>query len=85
MIYYYTLFTIFSIVVVMITIDPNVGDYIVLYSAITKNKVKGFYWMLRFHPIVFSSPIGKWFLMKKYMRTAKKLAQELSKNSKDAV
>ena len=85
MIYYYSLFTLFAIVVTMMVIDPNVSDYIVLLSKIAKNKVERMYWMMRFHPVILSSPIGRWWMMRKYMRTAEKLAQELSQKDKDGV
>jgi len=85
MIYYYTLFTIFSIVVTMMIVDPNVGDYIFLLSKLTKSKAERLYWMIRFHPAILTSPIGRWWMMRKYMRTAEELAQELSKKHSDGV
>ena len=84
MIYYYSLFTAFVILITMMIIDQNVADYIVLLTKLFKSKVERLYWMIRFHPVIFSSPIGKWLMMRKHMRTAKKLAQELSKK-KDEV
>lgn len=85
MIYYYSLFTLFAIVLTMMVIDPNVSEYIVLLSKIAKNKVERMYWMMRFHPVILSSPIGRWWMMRKYMRTAEKLAQELSQKHEDGV
>ena len=85
MIYYYTLFTVFAIIVTMMIVDPNVADYIYLYFKIIKVNLERFYWMIRFHPAIFTSPIGKWWMMRKYMRTAEKLAQELSQKQQDGV
>lgn len=85
MIYYYSLFTIFAIIVTMMIVDPNVSDYIVLLSRLVKSKMERVYWMIRFHPVIFSSPIGKWLLMRKHMRTARELAQQLSKTDEDGV
>jgi len=85
MIYYYSLFTIFAIIVTMMIIDQNVGDYIVLLSKLIKSKIERLYWMIRFHPVLFSSPIGKWLMMRKHMRTAEKLAQELSKKQDEVL
>jgi hypothetical protein len=85
MIYYYTLFTLFAIIITMMIVDPNVTDYIYLIGKIIKVKLERFYWMIRFHPAIISSPIGKWWMMRKYMRTAEKLAQELSQKQQDGV
>jgi len=85
MIHYYSLFTIFAIIVTMIVIDQNVGEYIILLFKLAKSQVERLYWMVRFHPIVLSSPIGRWWMMRKYMRTAEKLAQELSQKQKDVL
>ena len=85
MIYYYSLFTIFAIIITMMIVDQNVGDYIVLLTKLLKSKVERLYWMIRFHPVIFSSPIGKWWMMRKHMRTAEKLAQELSKKQDEVL
>jgi hypothetical protein len=85
MIYYYSLFTVFALIVTMIIIDQNVEDYIVLITKLLKSKIERLYWMIRFHPVIFSSPIGKWWMMRKHMRTAEKLAQELSKKQDEVL
>jgi len=85
MIYYYTLFTVFAIIITMMIVDPNVTDYIYLIGKIIKVNLERFYWMIRFHPAILTSPIGKWWMMRKYMRTAEKLAQELSQKQQDGV
>lgn len=78
MIYYYSLFTIFAVIVTMMIVDPNVSDYIVLLSKLIKSKAERIYWMIRFHPVIFSSPLGKWWMMRKYMKEAEKLKKEFS-------
>ena len=85
MIYYYTLFTAFAIIIYMIAIDPNVGTYIVLLLKSAKMNVERMFWMIRFHPAILSSPIGRWWMMRKYMRTVKKLSQEPSQKDGDGV
>lgn len=85
MIYYYTLFTVFAVIVTMMIIDPNVSTYILLLSKTAKVNFERMIWMIRFHPVILSSPIGKWWMMRKYMRTAEELAQELSKKHSDGV
>lgn len=85
MVYYYTLLTVFSIVVTMMVIHQNVGTYIYLISQIVKSKIERLYWMIRFHPAIFRSPIGQWWMMRKYMKTVEKLAQELPQKQQDGV
>lgn len=85
MIYYYSLFTVFAVIITMMVIDSNVSYYIVLLSKGVQINLKRFYWMIRFHPIIFSSPLGRWWLMRKHMRTVRELAQELSKKEDGAV
>lgn len=85
MIYYYTLFSLFAIIVTMMAIDPNVGTYIFLLSKSAKVNVERMIWMIRFHPVILSSPIGKWWMMRKYMRTVKELSHELSQKKENDV
>lgn len=85
MIYYYSVFTVFIVILTMMVIDANVGDYIVLLYKITKINLERMIWMIRFHPMFFSSPIGKWWMNRKYLRTVEKLSQELSQKDKDVL
>jgi len=83
MVYYYSLFGIFAIIVTMMVVDQNVADFIVLLSKIVKNKVERVFWMIKFHPVVHSSPIMKWIMMRKYMKTAEQLMKDFEqKDSK---
>ena len=82
MIYYYSLFSLFTIIAMMMVIDPNVSQYIVILTKILKVNLERFYWIIRFHPFIFSSPIGKWWMMRKYMRTVKELSKELGQGEK---
>jgi hypothetical protein len=66
-------------------VDPNVSDYIYLINKLVVSKFKRLYWMMRFHPFIFSNPIGQWWMMRKHMRTAEELAQEFSKKQDDGV
>jgi hypothetical protein len=83
--YYYPLFIAFSIIAIMIVIDQNVGDYMLLIFKIIKLNFERMMWMIRFHPFWIRNPIGKWWMMRKYMRTVEELAQELSQKQDDAV
>jgi hypothetical protein len=85
MIYYYALFTLFAVVIYMVAVDPNVATYIVLLSKTAKINVERMFWMIRFHPVILSSPIGRWWMMRKYMRTVRELSQELSQKDGDGV
>ncbi len=85
MIYYYTLFTVFAVILTTMIVDPNVSDYIYLINKLVVSKFKRLYWMMRFHPFIFSNPIGQWWMMRKHMRTAEELAQEFSKKQDDGV
>jgi len=59
----------------MMVVDPNVSDYIILLSKISKINLQRTYWMIRFHPIIISSPISKWLMMRKYMKIIKQLSE----------
>ena len=83
--YYYTLFIAFTVIAVMMIIDQNVGDYLLLVFKITKLNFERMIWTIRFHPFWISNPIGKWWMMRKYIKTVEQLAQELSQKQDDAV
>jgi hypothetical protein len=85
MIYYYSLFTAFVIIVTMMIIDQNVSEYIILLTKSAKLNVERMFWMIRFHPAILSSPIGRWWMMRKYMRTVKELSQELSQKEDEVL
>lgn len=85
MIYYYSIFTAFAVILTMMIIDPNVSTYIVLLTKTAKVNFEKMIWMIKFHPAIISSPIGKWWTMRKYMRTVEELSQELAKKDSDEV
>ncbi len=85
MMYYYSLFTIFAIILTMMVIDQNIGDYLILLIKTFKLNIERMFWMIRFHPAILSSPIGKWWMMRKYMRTVKELSQELSQEQDEVL
>jgi chromosomal replication initiation ATPase DnaA len=72
-IYYYTLFTVFIIIALMIVIDPNVGSFIDLLIKIIKVKVERFIWMVIYHPNNF---ITTWLQNRKYDKIARELEKE---------
>jgi len=59
----------------MMIIDQNVGDYLLLVFKITKLNFERMIWTIRFHPFWISNPIGKWWMMRKYMKTIEQLSQ----------
>ena len=85
MMYYYSLLTVFAIILTVIVIDQNIGDYLILLTKSARLNVERMFWMIRFHPAILSSPIGKWWMMRKYMRTVRELAQGLSQKDQDGV
>ncbi len=85
MMYYYSLLTVFVIILTVIVIDQNIGDYLILLTKSVRLNVERMFWMIRFHPAILSSPIGKWWMMRKYMKTVKELSQELSQKDQDGV
>lgn len=82
--YYYTIFITF-IIIAMMVVDQNVSDYLLLVFKVTKLNFERMIWCIRFHPFWISNPIGKWWMMRKYMRTVEQLAQDLSQKQDDAV
>jgi hypothetical protein len=83
--YYYSLFIVFTVIAVMIIIDQNVSEYLLLILKIIKVNFQRLMWRIRFHPMWIDNPIGKWWMMRKYEKTIRELAQELSKKQSDAV
>lgn len=75
MIYYYSLFTLFAVIIVMMAIDVNVGTYIVLLSKNVEITTRKTFWIMKFHPAIHSSKIGKWWMMRKYMKLAKEMSE----------
>jgi len=71
MIYYYSLFTIFAIIVTMMIVDQNVGDYIVILTKLFKINIERFIWRIRFHPFWFTNPIAQRLMMRKYEKMMK--------------
>jgi len=70
--YYYTLFAIFTIISVMIVVDPNVGRYITLLISILGIRYEKTKWWLLHNP---ANPIVKYMMW----RRAWKMAEELKK------
>jgi uncharacterized membrane protein len=83
--YYYSVFAIFAVVLTMMAIDLNVSRYIDLLFKLFQHKIERLFWLIRFHPFVSFNPISRWWMMRKYMKTAKELAQEASEKAKSDV
>jgi len=80
MIYYYTLFSLFAIVVTMMIIDQNVSTYIFLLSKSAKLNIERLFWMMRFHPVVQNNFISRWIMYRKYLKISKDLENEINQN-----
>lgn len=77
MIYYYSLFTIFAIIVTMMVVDQNVGDYIVILTKLIRVNTERFIWRIRFHPFWFTNPIGQRLMLRKYEKLMKEKNEKL--------
>jgi hypothetical protein len=67
----------------MMIVDPNVADYIYLYFKIIRVKLERFYWAIKFHPIIFSSPLAKWIIYNKYLKISKDIQKDINLNKHD--
>ena len=71
-IYYYSIFTIFIVIALMIVIDPNVGRFIDLLVKIVHLNTERFFWIVKYHT---NNLITNWIQNRKY----DKLSIELEK------
>lgn len=74
--YYYILFTIFTIIAIMIVVDQNVGDYIILQLKFLQVRIERLWWMFKYHPNNF---ITTWIQNRKYDRIARELQEEMER------
>lgn len=70
---------IFSVLAYLIATDESVASFFILYTKLVKINIERFFWMIRFHPIITSSPFFRWWMMRKYMKEVEKIKKELSK------
>lgn len=78
--YYYSLFLVFTVIAVMVVLDPNVGDYIILLTKVLKLNFERFIWMIRFHP---KNPVGRYLMWRRSLKLAKELQKEFDKNKNE--
>jgi hypothetical protein len=76
--YYYTLFAIFTIISVMIVVDPNVGRYITLLISILGIRYEKTKWWLLHNP---SNPIVKYMMWRRAWKMAEEFRKEFGKDS----
>lgn len=74
--YYYILFTIFTVIAIMIVVDQNVGDYIILQLKFLQVRIERLWWMFIHHPNNF---ITTWIQNRKYDRIARELQEEMER------
>lgn len=77
--YYYTLLLIFSVVMFMIIVDPNVGAWIDLKIKHLGLEIKRRYYMIIWHP---ENPILRWQIERRSKEMAESLRKELIENGK---
>lgn len=71
---------IFSFVAYLIVTDESVAKFVFLCTKFVQIKLERLYWMIRFHPVMMTNPIAKWYMMRKYMKQAEEL-QKRNSNS----
>lgn len=77
--YYYFWICIFTIIAVMIVLDPNVGEFITLASKVVKVNAERIWWMIRFHP---QNPVTNLIKKWEYDKIARELEQEFLNREK---
>lgn len=77
--YYYFWISIFTIIAVMIVLDPNVGEFITLASKVVKVNTERIWWMIRFHP---RNPVTNLIKKWEYDKIARELEQEFLNREK---
>jgi hypothetical protein len=76
--YYLTLLFIFCVVFYAITVDKNVGDYIILSLQLMKITFTRYVMLIKLHP---QNPITNYMARVKYTKIAKELHAELNKKT----
>lgn len=69
----YTFFTIFCIVVFMISVDKNVADYLIILPKLIKVNFERLKFLIILHPM---NPITTWKMNRRANRIAKELQRE---------
>ena len=71
--YQYFLLVVFSIILWLMIVDPNVAEYINLIFKIIGVNIQRFLWMIKYHPNNF---VTTWIQNRKYDKIAKELQKE---------
>jgi hypothetical protein len=72
-VYYYTLFSIFAIILALMVVDPNVGIAISLASKFVSISFQRVFWLIQYHP---KNPITNWIMWRRHLKIAKDLENE---------
>lgn len=80
MLYYYAIFTVFSIIAYIIVVDKNVAIFIELMARYAVVQLKRAWWIVRFHPV---NPIPRWTLNWRIERMTRQLEKRLQIDTKD--
>lgn len=73
--YQYFLLVVFSIILWLMIVDPNVSEYINLIFKIIGVNIQRFFWMVKYHPNNF---ITTFIQNRKYDKIAKELEKEFA-------
>lgn len=73
-IYYYTVFSIFAIILALMVVDPNVGLYIDLLFKNISVQFRKFKWILFNSP---DNPIVRWMIWRRSYKMAEQLRKEM--------
>jgi hypothetical protein len=76
--YYYSLFFVFAIILALMVVDPNVGQYIVLLQKMSRIKYEKMKWWLLYNP---ANPLVKYIMWRRAMKMAEDLQKEFEKDS----
>lgn len=73
--YQYLVLVVFSIVLWLMIVDPNVAEYVNLIFKIIGVNFRRFVWMVQYHP---KNPITNFIMERKYEQLAKELEKEFA-------
>lgn len=75
--YYYSLFLVFTVLAILIVMDPNFSRYIVLLGNMVKFNYEKMKWIVFNHP---QNPIVRYFIWRRSWKMAKELKKSISEN-----
>lgn len=80
--YHYCLFLLFTVIALMIIIDPNVGVFITLLVKLMSIKLQEIIWKIKYHP---KNPITNYLRYLESFRIAKELRRQIDEDQDKVV